>query len=90
MDNEINIWFLLMSLFFPRIVLFLSWITGNLPYNSTPLFLDVITSIFFPRILILIWIHNLQGMSPWFWIHFIVLMGMWIYNMFRFHEAYNK
>jgi len=81
MNEEIGIWFLLLSLFVPRITLFFWWITGNLPYNTTPLVADVLCSIFLPRVLILVYIYGIQGMSPWFWIHLIMLFVAWGWNL---------
>ena len=81
MEHDIGIWFLLVSLFLPRFTLFFWWISGNLPYNTTPLWADVLTSIFLPRVLILVWIYSLQGFSPWFWIHLVALAIAWSYNL---------
>lgn len=91
MDNhEIGIWFLLVSLFVPRLVLFFWWVTGNLPFNTTPFLADILCSIFFPRILILVYIYGIQGLSPWFWIH-LVAMGMaWTYQLSNYEENLNK
>ena len=81
--QEIGIWFLLMSLFLPRFTLLFWWLCGNLPYNTTPFIADLFASIFVPRILILVWIHNIQGMSTWFWIHLVGLALAWGYNIIR-------
>ena len=91
MDNhEIGIWFLLVSLFVPRIVLFFWWITGNLPFNTTPLWADVFCSVFFPRILILVYIYGIQGFSPWFWIHLVAMFVAWGYQLSHFEENMDK
>jgi len=81
--HEIGTWFLLLSLILPRFTLFFWWIFGNLPYNTTPLIGDMVASVFIPRILILVWIYNLQGMSAWFWIHLIVMIVVWGLNILR-------
>ena len=88
--HEIGIWFLLVSIFLPRFVLFFWWITGNLPYNTTPLWADVLTSFFFPRILILVYIYGCQGLSPWFWVHLVALGIAWTYQFSHFEENWNK
>lgn len=88
--HEIGIWFLLISLIFPRFTLFFWWLTGNLPYNTTPLAADVICSILLPRVLILIYIYGCQGMSPWFWIHLIALGIAWIANATYYITKTNK
>jgi len=90
MEHEIGIWFLLLSLFVPRFTLFFWWLTGNLPYNTTPLLADVICSIFLPRILILVYIHGCQGMSPWFWIHLVALFIAWGYNLLHAQENWEE
>jgi len=72
MQHEIGIWFLLLSLFVPRIVLFFWWVTGNLPVNTTPFIADLFASIFVPRILIMVWIYQSMGPCAWFWVHLVV------------------
>lgn len=81
--HDIGIWFLLLSLVLPRITLFFWWITGNLPYNTTPFIGDMFAAIFVPRILILVWIYDLQGFSTWFWIHLAALGLVWGFNILR-------
>ena len=91
MDNhEIGIWFLLVSLFVPRVVLFFWWITGNLPLNTTPLVADVLCSVLVPRILILVYIHSLQGLSPWFWIHLVAMFIAWTYKLMNMSKNIEK
>lgn len=34
--NEIATWFLVLTLFFPRIGLLIAWNTGDIPFNSIP------------------------------------------------------
>ena len=82
--QEIGIWFLIVSLILPRFTLFFWWVTGNLPLNTTPFLADLAASIFLPRVLILVWIHNLQGMSTWFWIHLVVMIVVWGLNILRY------
>ena len=90
MENEIGIWFLLLGLFVPRFVLFFWWITGNLPYNTTPLLADVLCSVFIPRVLILVYIYGIQGMSEWFWIHLVAMFIAWGYNILNFQSNMEK
>jgi hypothetical protein len=82
-QHEIGIWFLLLSLFLPRTVLLFWWITGNLPYNTTPFLADLFASIFVPRVLIVVWIYDIQGMSAWFWVHLAMLCFVWLGNALR-------
>jgi len=83
---ENNIWFLILSLLIPRTVLFFWWLTGNLPYNTTPFIADLIASIFVPRILILVWIYQTAGFCPWFWIHIAALGIAWTYGTIKICE----
>jgi hypothetical protein len=89
-NHEIGIWFLLISIFIPRFTLFFWWITGNLPYNTTPFAADVVCSIFLPRVLILVYIYGCQGMSPWFWIHLVALGVAWILNAAHWYKKINE
>jgi hypothetical protein len=72
-----DIYFLIFSLFFPRIVLlvFLSLYPHLYPANSVPQWADILLGIFAPRILILIYIYqNLGYDNIWFIAHLIVLI----------------
>ncbi len=88
--HDIGIWFLLISLFVPRFTLFFWWITENLPYNTTPLWTDVVCSILIPRVLILVYIYGCQGLSPWFWIHLAVMFVIWAYQSITFSKNLDK
>ena len=90
MEHEMGIWFLLLSLFIPRLVLFFWWVNGILPWNDTPLWADVLCGIFFPRILILVYIYGCQGLSPWFWIHLVALVIAWAFNIANFEKNMEK
>jgi hypothetical protein len=63
--------------------LFFWWITGNLPFNTTPLFVDIVTSILLPRILILVWIYQSMGICAWFWIHLVTMFVTWGISLIR-------
>lgn len=73
--ESMDFYFLLFSLFFPRIVLlvYLFFIPQNFPANSVPQLADILLGIFFPRILILIYIYQNMGYDNiWFAAHLIV------------------
>lgn len=89
MEHEIGTWFLILSLFIPRFVLFFWWLAGNLPYNTTPLMADFLGALFFPRVLILVYIYDIQHFSPWFWIHLGVLFLVGSYNIATFQTRYD-
>lgn len=82
--HDIGTWFLLLSLIFPRITLFFWWITNNLPFNTTPFLGDFFATIFVPRILILVWIYDLQGISAWFCIHLVTMFFFGLCSMIRY------
>ena len=72
-----DIYFLVLSLFFPRIVLLvLVLLYPNLyPANEVPQWADIILGIFVPRILILIYIYQNMGYNNiWFVIHLVVMI----------------
>lgn len=86
MEYEIGTAFLLIGLLFPRFTLFFWWITNNLPFNTTPLWGDVLLSIFLPRVLFCWWIYDVQGMSGWFWIHLAGLFVSLLYHTINFDK----
>jgi hypothetical protein len=88
--HEIGIWFLLISLFVPRFVLFFWWVTGNLPFNTTPFLADAICAVFLPRVLVLVYIYQNMGMGPWFYIHLVALVIAWGYNLVNFESNLEK
>ncbi len=70
-----DFYFLLISLFFPRIVLIVYLIQGWYPANTAPNILDVLMGAFVPRILILIYIYQNMGYeNVWFAAHLLVLI----------------
>ena len=72
-----DIYFLILSLFFPRIVLLVMILLyPNLyPANSVPQWADLVLGIFVPRILILIYIYQNMGYNNiWFVIHLVVMI----------------
>lgn len=68
-------YFLIFSLFFPRIVLVIYFLQGWYPANAVPLWGDILLGIFAPRILILIYIYqNLGAENVWFIAHLVVMI----------------
>ena len=69
-----DFYFLLFSLFFPRIVLlvYILFIPENFPSNAVPQLADIVLGIFVPRVLILIYIYQNMGYDNiWFVAHLI-------------------
>lgn len=72
-----DVYFLIFSLFFPRIVLlvFLFLFPDLYPANAVPQWADILLGIFMPRVLILIYIYqNLGADNVWFIAHLVVMI----------------
>ena len=72
-----DVYFLIFSLFFPRIVLLIYFLMfpDMYPPNSVPQWADLLLGIFLPRVLILIYIYqNLGADNIWFVAHMIVMI----------------
>jgi hypothetical protein len=68
-----DFYFLLFSLFFPRIVLLVYLFQSWYPENAVPQWADILLGVFMPRILILIYIYQNMGYDNiWFAAHLIV------------------
>ena len=70
-----DIYFLIFSLFFPRIVLVVYLLQGWSPDNLVPQWADILLGIVAPRILILIYIYQNMGYENiWFIAHLVVMI----------------
>jgi len=73
--HSIPLWFLVLSLFLPRVCIFVAWLQHGMghyiPANVS--ILDIVVAVLIPRLLILFWIYSDQGISIWFVIHVIAL-----------------
>ncbi len=70
-----DFYFLLFSLFFPRIVMlvYILAFPASFPANVVPQWADILLGVFFPRILILIYIYQNMGYENiWFVAHLVV------------------
>jgi hypothetical protein len=68
-----DFYFLLFSLFFPRIVLVVYLLQNWYPENAVPQWADILLGVFLPRVLILIYIYQNMGYENiWFAAHLIV------------------
>lgn len=69
-----DFYFLLFSLFFPRIVLLVYFLMERFPVNTLPFWADVVLGLFVPRILILIFIYQNMGIDNiWFIAHLVMM-----------------
>ncbi len=77
--HAIPLWFLVLSLFLPRICIFLAWLQHGMgtyiPASAN--LIQIIVALLIPRILILFWIYQDQGIGLWFLLHAIALVFAW-------------
>ena len=72
-----DFYFLLFSLFFPRIVMlvYLFMFPAQFPHNAVPQWADILLGVFAPRFLILIYIYqNMGADNVWFVAHLVVMI----------------
>ncbi len=70
-------WFLVLSLFVPRIALIAAFFTdGSFPHLFSK-WLSVPLALVLPRVLVLIAIATVMGICPWFWIHLVIAIIVW-------------
>lgn len=70
-----DFYFLLFTLFFPRVTMIVYFLQGWFPANSVPFIGDVLLGAFFPRVLVLIYIYQNMGFeNVWFIAHLVVLI----------------
>jgi len=77
--NQIPLWFLVLSLFLPRICIFVAWLQHSMTafIPQTVGIIPVIVALLVPRLLILFWIYTDQGITIWFLLHVIALLMAW-------------
>jgi hypothetical protein len=79
LTHTLPLWFLVLSLFLPRICIALAWLQHNMPtyIPSSVNLVQIIVALLVPRILILFWIYEDQGIGLWFLIHAVALVLAW-------------
>jgi len=77
--HTIPLWFLVLSLFLPRICMILAWFQHSMTAYIPPVvgIIPIIIALLIPRVLILFWIYEDQGLGLWFLIHLIALLLAW-------------
>ena len=77
--NAIPLWFLVLSLFLPRVCILVAWLQHAMPtyIPATVGLIPIIVAVLVPRILILLWIYQDQGITIWFLLHVIALLVAW-------------
>ncbi len=72
------LWFLIFSLFLPRIALIVAWFDHDLVhFHLGTGLIPAILALLVPRLLILFLIYQDQGFSIWFLIHAVGLLLVW-------------
>jgi hypothetical protein len=75
--HTLPLWFLVFSLFLPRVALLLLWLEGaTLPFHLHGL-LPLVVAVLLPRVLVLYLIYFDQGISLWFIIHLVAMVLAW-------------
>ena len=77
--HSIPLWFLVLSLFVPRLSLFLAWLQHGMGHYipATVNLIGIALWLIIPRLLILYWIYTDQGIGLWFILHLIALVIAW-------------
>jgi hypothetical protein len=74
---DLPFWFLVLSLFLPRISLLVLYLQGHTGNTFVISLVPVLIAVLVPRLLILFWIFTAQGLSIWFLVHAIALLIAW-------------
>jgi len=75
--HVLPLWFLVFSLFLPRIALLMLWLeTALTPFHLHGL-VPLVFAILLPRVLVLYLIYLDQGISLWFVIHLVAAVLVW-------------
>ncbi len=85
--NEIDTWFLVLTLFFPRLGLIIAYCNGVIPANNIPFWGDFFMAWFIPRILILIYIITNMGFGAWAIAHLILCIMSYAGGMVRYSKS---
>jgi hypothetical protein len=94
-QHNIPLWFMVLSLFLPRICMVIAWLQHSMTQFIPPVLgiIPVIVALLIPRVLILFWIYQDQGITIWFLIHLIALLMAWgggshrVYRRRRYREV---
>ena len=75
--HALPLWFLVLTLFFPRVGLLLLWLQASrLPFHLNGL-VTLVFAILLPRLLVLYMIYLDLGIGLWFILHLIVALLVW-------------
>jgi hypothetical protein len=75
--HALPLWFLVFSLFLPRVALLLLWLQNALvPFHLNGI-VALVFAVLLPRVLILFLIYLDLGIGMWFLIHLVVALMVW-------------
>ena len=75
--HALPLWFLVFSLFLPRVAVAIAWLQGVLvPFHLGGI-VPLVIAVLLPRVLILYLIYTDQGLSLWFLIHLVAALLVW-------------
>jgi hypothetical protein len=75
--HRLPLWFLVFSLFLPRLAMAVAWLQGILvPFHLQGI-IPPLFWLFLPRVLVLYLIYVDQGIHLWFLIHLVVAVLVW-------------
>jgi hypothetical protein len=75
--HVLPLWFLVFSLFLPRIALLLLWLQdGLMPFHLHGI-VPLLFAVLLPRILVLFLIYLDQGIGLWFVVHLVAALMVW-------------
>jgi hypothetical protein len=75
--HALPLWFLVFSLFLPRVALFLLWLEGELAPFHLHGIIPLAFAILLPLVLVLFLIYLDQGIGLWFVIHLVAALMVW-------------
>lgn len=75
--HGLPLWFLVFSLFLPRISLAVAWLQGVLAPFHLQGIVPLVIAALLPRVLILWMVYLDQGLSLWFFIHLLAAVLVW-------------
>lgn len=73
---HLPMWFLVLSIFLPRIALFIDWHNNYIFPIPQPG--AALVWFFIPRVLVILMIYGDQGITAWFWIHIVIAAVTWL------------
>jgi len=87
-NHSVASWFLVLGLFLPRVTLVAAFLNHQVPPNQAPFLVDVLGTMFLPRVLICVYIAENRGYNEWFWLHLVIALLVYGFSSSKGHRAY--